>query len=180
MISDYVKGKKKFDYPYGIQQGIMLHRAIDNFTDNHEATKNAKEVFRPVYRLYSGAVMDVLYDHFLATDAAEFTEASLYSFSQEVYDTLDKYSNQLPEYFAGIFPSMKQHNWLLNYRNRLGTQRSLGGLVKRAAYLTESGTAFNLFEKHYDFLKECYHNLWVDIKPFTLRQLKILQNEADT
>lgn len=44
MISDYVKGKKKFDYPPDIQKGIMLHRAIDTFTDFHEATKEAKNI----------------------------------------------------------------------------------------------------------------------------------------
>ena len=33
MISDFVKGKKKFDYPSRIQAGINLHRLIDNFTD---------------------------------------------------------------------------------------------------------------------------------------------------
>ena len=68
MISDFVKGKKKFDYPFRIQQGIMLHRLIDDFTDNHPATKEAKEFFRPDYRLYSGAFVDVVYDHFLAID----------------------------------------------------------------------------------------------------------------
>ena len=35
MISDYVKGKKKIDYPPDIQKRIMLHRAIDTFTDFH-------------------------------------------------------------------------------------------------------------------------------------------------
>ncbi|KAF0239868.1 MAG: hypothetical protein FD183_1294 [Chitinophagaceae bacterium] len=29
MISDYVKGKKQYDYPLLIQKGIHLHRAID-------------------------------------------------------------------------------------------------------------------------------------------------------
>jgi acyl carrier protein phosphodiesterase len=33
LISDFVKGKKKNDYPAAIQRGIMLHRAIDTFTD---------------------------------------------------------------------------------------------------------------------------------------------------
>ena len=33
MISDFVKGKSKFTYTPGIQKGIMLHRAIDQFTD---------------------------------------------------------------------------------------------------------------------------------------------------
>ena len=47
MISDFVKGKKKFDYPAGIRKGIALHRAIDTFTDDHEATKLAKNVFHP-------------------------------------------------------------------------------------------------------------------------------------
>ena len=38
MISDFIKGKKKFDYPVAIQNGIMLHRMIDTFTDAHAVT----------------------------------------------------------------------------------------------------------------------------------------------
>src|SRR5215212_6198912 len=88
IISDFVKGKKKFDFPAGIQKGIALHRAIDQFTDNHDTTKTAKDVFRPHYRLYSGAFVDVVYDHFLANNRDEFNEQSLYDFSQQVYKTL--------------------------------------------------------------------------------------------
>ena len=43
MMSDFIKGNKKFDYPISIQNGITLHRLIDEFTDNHFATKNAKQ-----------------------------------------------------------------------------------------------------------------------------------------
>ena len=68
MISDFVKGRKKFDYPPQIKKGIELHHAIDEFTDNHPATKQAKEFFRSDYRLYSGAFVDIVYDHFLAND----------------------------------------------------------------------------------------------------------------
>ncbi len=59
MISDFVKGKKKFDYPTGIQAGIMLHRIIDTFTDNHPCTGKAKSFSAPL-RLYSGAFIDVV------------------------------------------------------------------------------------------------------------------------
>ena len=45
LISDYVKGRKRFDYPLNIQQGISLHRAIDEYTDSHEGIKAAKEIF---------------------------------------------------------------------------------------------------------------------------------------
>jgi acyl carrier protein phosphodiesterase len=96
MISDYVKGKKKFDYPAAIQKGITLHRAIDTFTDDHPATKKAKEVFRPHYRLYSGAFVDVVYDHFLATDDREFPGSSLLDFSEQVYKMLGEYLHWFP------------------------------------------------------------------------------------
>ncbi|MBK6633182.1 MAG: hypothetical protein IPG38_01660 [Chitinophagaceae bacterium] len=42
MISDYIKGKKQFDYPLPVQKGIRLHRFIDQFTDTHAATHELK------------------------------------------------------------------------------------------------------------------------------------------
>lgn len=171
MISDYVKGKKKFDYPIGIQHGIALHRAIDTFTDAHAATKEAKEIFRPDYRLYSGAFVDVVYDHFLATDENEFTEETLLDFSRQVYSILEKNIDWLPARFAIFFPYMRDQNWLFNYRSRWGTEKSLGGVVRRSAYLTESKTAFSLFEKHYQLLQGCYRHFWAAVKPFARAEM---------
>jgi len=158
----------------------MLHRAIDTFTDAHQATKQAKEIFRPHYRLYSGALVDVLYDHFLATDENEFSEKSLYAFSIDVYSILDKYRAQFPERFGGMFPYMKNYNWLFNYRTFHGTKKSLGGVVRRALYLTESDTAAYLFEKHYQPLKEYYRQFWKDLKPFARREFDIIMNIDNT
>jgi len=148
LISDFVKGKAKFDYPVNIQKGIALHRAIDTFTDDHEATKLAKEVFRPAYRLYSGAFIDVVYDHFLANDPNEFSSESLRNFSETVYRILDSHLEYLPEPFARMFPYMKRQNWLFNYSTMPGTEASFGGLVRRARYLKESETGASLFEEY--------------------------------
>ena len=176
MISDFVKGKKKFDYPIRIQAGIMLHRLIDNFTDDHPATREAKEFFRPHYRLYSGAFIDVVYDHFLATDTDEFTESSLLDFSQQVYHILEENKQWLPERFAGMLPYMKSQNWLFNYRTLLGTQRSFEGLVRRSTYLEESETAARLFEKHYQPLEQCYRHFWTEARPFICKEYEILSS----
>lgn len=176
LISDFVKGKKKFDYPPGVQKGIALHRFIDTFTDAHEATKEAKEIFRPHYRLYAGAFVDVLYDYFLATDESEFSEQSLFSFSQWVYQTMDNYDGQVPEKFSRMYPYMKEHNWLFNYRTKWGIEKSLGGVVRRAAYLTESDTAFRLLEENYQRLGNCYRHFWADMKPFARKEFETLVN----
>ncbi len=169
IISDFVKGKKKFDYPEGIQLGITLHRAIDTFTDKHPATKKAKEVFRPHYRLYAAAFVDVIYDHFLATDEKRFTDVALQQFTQETYRQLYAYNSFFPDRFAHIFPHMHQQNWLYHYRNKSGLKKSFSGLVHRAVYLTESDTAFHLFETHYDFLEECYTEFFPQLHSMSLQ-----------
>lgn len=174
LISDFVKGRKKYDYPDDIQKGIALHRAIDTFTDSHEATRQAKQVFRPVYRLYSGAFVDVVYDHFLANDENEFTESSLLAFSQKVYSTVNDHLPWLPASFSGMFPFMKTQNWLYNYKSIWGTGKSFGGLVHRAVYLSESETAIQLFEEHYQRLQDCYRHFWAAVKPFAYKEYEAL------
>lgn len=171
MISDFVKGKKQYDFATGIQSGIRLHRAIDTFTDEHPLTKEAASIFKPWYRLYSGALMDVVYDHFLAIDNNRFPGSSLYDFSQEVYDTLDRFTGILPEKFRLVFPYMKKYNWLYHYRERSGIARSLEGLVHRATWLTESDTAFRLFEDHYDELQRSYAEFFPSLQRFAMATL---------
>lgn len=174
MISDFVKGRKKFDFPVKVQQGITLHRIIDTYTDTHEATKEAKEIFRPVYRLYSGAIIDVLYDHFLALDPEEFTDTALMEFSQVVYHDLAIQGEWHPPGFSRMFPYMRSQNWLYHYRTLQGTKNSLAGLIHRAAYLSDSQPAADLFEEHYQPLKLCYRQFWQDLKPFARRQFEIV------
>lgn len=171
LISDFVKGRSRYDYPPAIQQGITLHRVIDEFTDRHAATREAKEVFRPAYRLYSGAFVDVVYDHFLAADRQVFPEDALFGFTQEVYRQLEQDRDHFPAPFARMFPYMKTQNWLYHYQTREGAGKSFGGLVRRALHLEESDTAFALFEQHYQRLEACYRQFWEDMVPFARQKL---------
>jgi acyl carrier protein phosphodiesterase len=174
MISDYVKGRKILDYPHAIQQGIRLHRAIDQYTDTHAVTRLAKQLFQPHYRLYSSAFVDVVYDHFLAADTAEFSDKSLMEFSLQTYQHLDPFASQFPEKFARMFPYMKQQNWLYNYQFRWGLKNSLAGLVRRAAFLDDSETAFRIVEENYEALRQCYQAFIPDVKVFAERTLQDL------
>jgi len=168
LISDFVKGNKKFLYPESIQKGIALHRAIDRFTDSHEATSIAKNVFKDEYRLYSGAFVDVVYDHFLANDPGEFSEETLRNFSENVYRVLDRQVEYLPQRFAGMLPYMKSQNWLFNYRSRGGTESGFRGLVRRAQYMDESETAAMLFASNYNTLQSCYRMFFPEVRSFAV------------
>ncbi len=175
MISDYVKGKKQFDYPLPIQAGILLHRAIDEFTDTHAATQEVKKLFKPAYRLYAGAFTDVVYDHFLANDKNEFSSAeSLQSFTKESYNLLQTNTAHFPEKFAKSFPYMQAQDWLYHYRYDDGMQKSFGGLAKRAKYITETDTAFEIFLCNKEIIKESYDIFFPQLKLFTINKMKQL------
>lgn len=172
MISDFVKGRKKYLYPEGIQKGIQLHRKIDEFTDRHEATAEAKSFFRPFYRLYSGAFVDIVYDHFLANDASEFSSADrLLGFSGLVYSTLEKRKAVLPVVFSALFPYMKGENWLYSYRLVTGVYRSFHGMVRRALYIDDHEHACSIFNEHYTALQICYERFFPDVQSFAREAL---------
>ncbi|MFN4286746.1 MAG: ACP phosphodiesterase [Lacibacter sp.] len=174
LISDFVKGKQRFDFPEAIQKGIALHRAIDAFTDSHAATREAKALFRPAYRLYSAAFVDVVYDHFLANDEQHFTDTTLAHFAACTYAILQQHHHWLPTGFQGIFQYMQHQNWLYHYRYPEGTIKSFGGVVRRARYLTDSKEAALLFQEHYPTLRQCYNAFFPDLLAFAKEQYAFL------
>lgn len=178
MISDFVKGKKKLDYPLSIQKGIQLHRAIDEFTDYHPVTAKAKEFFRNDYRLYSGPFVDIIYDHFLALDDKQFLKnKGIKNFTISTYHKLHNNESYFPERFQKMFPYMESQNWLYGYRFKEGIRKSFGGLVHRAAYMDESETAFEIFNKNYDRLAKHYSAFFPELKEFAFKKMQQLRAE---
>ncbi|MEP6713641.1 MAG: ACP phosphodiesterase [Ferruginibacter sp.] len=175
MISDFIKGKKQFEYPPAIQIGIQLHRAIDNFTDTHEATQQLKEFFKPQYRLYAGAFTDIVYDYFLANDKNEFADAAaLKSFTENTYDLLYPVREWFGYKFGQMYPYMKTQNWLYNYRYDHGIQKSFEGMRRRAAYIPETEIAFSIFSDNKTEMQQHYEVFFPSVKNFaanTLAQL---------
>jgi acyl carrier protein phosphodiesterase len=174
MISDFVKGKAQYDFIPGIRKGIVLHRLIDDYTDTHVATKQAKEIFRPHYRLFSAAIIDILYDHYLANDSHHFEKDYLDEFSKNVYQTLAEYTAHLPPRFLLAFTYMQSENWLKNYKEKEGIEKSIRGLVRRSSFLQDSETACLLFRQHYEELRECYNLFFEDVKYYANEQFRLL------
>jgi acyl carrier protein phosphodiesterase len=163
LMNDFVKGKATLLYPIRVQQGMHLHKYIDAFTDSHPITKTLKKIFQPTYRLYSGAFIDICYDHFLALHFNTYSTQALLPFTQIVYEQLNGVHMHLHPRFAKMLPNMQQHNWLYNYQFTWGIQRSFEGLQYRAKYITEVETAFRLFNAHYTTLENGFTNYFPEL-----------------
>lgn len=173
IIGDYIKGLKKLeDYTENIQKGIRLHRKIDEFTDKHIAAIMAKNLFKPEYKLYAGAFVDVAFDYFLANDPRFFpSEKDLLEFSLITYTSIEEYSTQFPEGFTKMFPYMQSQNWLYNYRTVKGIEKAFQGLVHRAQHLEDSKAAYQIFITHFYELNQRYYEFIDDVVVFVKNEL---------
>jgi acyl carrier protein phosphodiesterase len=121
--------------------------------------------------------MDVVYDHFLALDPAEFPGDSLSIFAQKTYLELEEAGSSLPERFQKMFYYMRIQNWLYNYRYKDAIKNSFIGLVRRAAYMHDYETAFQIFELHYGDLKKYYQLFFPELKKFAFDRVNQLMGD---
>jgi len=151
-IADDVKGKKYLDYPQKISEGILMHRAIDDFTDHHSVISHSKNILRPKHGLYSGVIIDIFYDHFLAKNWNDYSKENLEDFIQNAYRVFQSYESVLPERTRNMLKYMMAHNWLLSYANLDGINRALSGMARRTKYPSHMDEAINdLIKQYSDF-----------------------------
>lgn len=171
-IADSIKGTDKIEtLRIGIREGVFLHRKIDHFTDSHPAFVRSRKRLLPHHGHYSAVIVDIIYDHFLASDFDQYSEIDLISFTQKVYALLFSNKTILPERIQTILPYMQRDNWLLNYGNMEGLDRALNGLSGRARFPNRMNVAIDDLLGHYEEFRTDFHDCFTDLYKFTQRLL---------
>lgn len=154
-IADSIKGKKYKDYEKDIQLGILLHRNIDTFTDAHKTVRQSTKRLHKNYSHYSGVIVDILYDHFLAKNWSKYCETPLEDYVNSFYNVLELHYDILPLKIKKMMPYMIANNWLFNYGSIDGIAKVLEGMNRRTQYRSGMDKAVNELEAFYsDFENE--------------------------
>ncbi len=166
-IADFVKGKVALAaYEPAIVKGIELHRSIDFFTDSHAIVKKSKSRLSGKYRHYSGVIVDMFYDHFLALDWDRYHATSLPDFSQSIYLILKSHHSILPTGAAHMLPYMEQHNWLMSYGKVEGIHRALAGMAKRTPYESKMDEATADLSANYELFHQEFSEFFPELEKY--------------
>lgn len=154
-IADAVKGRQYKNYPDRVREGILLHRHIDTFTDNHEIVEISKRRLREKYHKYSSIIVDIYYDHFLAVNWNKYSETPLPAYSSTIYKLLQNNLDELPLKSVQFLSYMIRNNILCAYATIPGVQHVLEGMAYRASFQSNMENAAEDLTEHYeDFQKE--------------------------
>lgn len=124
-MADSIRGHSYLDYPLPIQKGILLHRAIDTFTDAHPIYRKSKHRLHDKYGHYSGVIMDIVYDHYLAKNWSQYSTVPLEEYASNFYQLLQERHDILTEKIKKILPYMIARNWLVSYASLDGLEKIL-------------------------------------------------------
>ncbi len=145
-IADGIRGKKYKTYPMEVQKGILLHRQIDTFTDAHPTVRQSTKRLHKNYGHYSGIIVDILYDHFLAKNWSKYSDVPLEDYAENFYQILTDNIEILPQRILKMMPYLISGNWLLSYATKEGIAKVLDGMNKR----TKNRSQMNLATKELD------------------------------
>ncbi len=173
-VADAIKGKKLLEYRKEIQYGILLHRKIDSFTDKHELFKQSANRVRKDFGRYSGIVIDIYYDHFLALNWKEYDDRELHVFAAFIYGILSRNVFILPNRTKKLLPFMISQNWLTSYANFDGLKHVFNGMDRRTGRISGMENAVIILKQNYDELFadfKAYYPILIDFSKNSLEKI---------
>lgn len=173
-VADGVRGNKYKLYPIEIQAGIQLHREIDTFTDAHPVFRKCTKRLHKGYSHYSGVIVDIFFDHFLAKNWKQYSDTPLGSFIDDFYKNLNAHLDILPPKFQRLTPIMIEGNWLLSYATIGGIQLVLNGMNKRTKGLSKMNEATKELKDFYEDFETDFTVFFAELIAFsTQKRLEI-------
>jgi len=172
-IADSVKGNSHQNYFPKIQQGILIHRKIDEFTDKHHITKDLSSLFKNKYNRYSGIVLDVTYDHFLSNNWSKYSNIALETYINSCYKILLKNYFILPSNVRNFLPIMIANNRLLSYSKIEGLEKALELMAKYTSLPAESRFAIETLNTNYQYINMQFQIFFDELIVHVEREMEI-------
>ena len=166
-MADGIRGKHFESYPLEIQKGIILHRAIDTFTDAHPIFRQSTKKLHEKYHHYAGVIVDVFYDHFLAKNWNTYSDEKLEEFVARFYQSLHDNHSNLSERTKGMMPYMIEHNWLVSYQTVHGINRILTQMDQRTKNESKMRFATNELSEFYPEFEDEFTNFFQELILFS-------------
>ncbi len=155
LMGDFVKGPLE-DAPYqtGIIRGLRQHRYVDSYSLISPAVRISKNRIDPSFGYFRGIMIDVFYDHFLASNWAQHAAGSLEGFAEDIYRLLEEHEAILPDGLKRIAPRMIQYNWLVSYCEVEVMERALMRIGERLTRKNPLAEGYNELLKNYGDLED--------------------------
>jgi acyl carrier protein phosphodiesterase len=125
LLADVVRGPQREAMSTDFVRGAACHKAIDAFTDAHPVVKRSRARIGSEHRRFSGVLIDVFYDYFLARDWERYSPVALDMYTAGFYDSARPRLVDLPPDARTLLERIMHHDLLGSYVRVEGVERAL-------------------------------------------------------
>ena len=165
-IADSIHGNNYMHYDEEIKKGIILHRYIDTFTDAHPTYRKSKHRLHAKYGHYSGVIMDIVYDHFLAKNWKNYSNEKLEDYTTNFYKLLQDNYDILPIKTQKMLPTMTTQNWLKSYSSLDGLEIILFQMDYRTKHRVHMQEAIVEVQEFYSEFEEEFTMFFEELQKY--------------
>ena len=166
LIADRIKGKKIDHLTPEIRAGVLLHRDIDHFTDHHQIFRECVTKLFPKYRHYSRVIVDMYFDHFLASNWNYFHKIPLNDYSNNLYKELERKSPEFTDDIQKFIKALIKYNWFKYYESLSGLQEILIQMEKRTKFPSNLAASIEELNQNYEYFKTHFFQFMKEIIEF--------------
>jgi acyl carrier protein phosphodiesterase len=147
LLADIVKGADREPMSAEFRRGIQRHQAIDSFTDAHPVVRRSRSRVGSGQKRFSGILVDVFYDYFLANNWGLYASIPLDTFTSSFYADIKSVRIVLPPDAQATVDRMIRRDMLGEYRHVHAVEHSLRRLSVRLSarwqrpFMLEAGVA---------------------------------------
>jgi acyl carrier protein phosphodiesterase len=170
-MADGIRGNDYAHYPPDVKKGILLHRAIDSFTDAHPLFRLGTKRLHEKYHHYAGVIMDVFYDHFLARNWKLYSTEKLEDYAASFYRLLETRYDLLTDRVKNMLPVMKESNWLVSYATTEGISKILYNMDRRTGGQSKMASAGDALREHYTELEREFSEFFEEVRAMAKQKL---------
>ena len=170
-MADGIRGNDYMNFPDDVKKGILLHRQIDTFTDSHLIYRKSKHRLHKKYGHYSGVIMDILYDHFLAKNWTKYSNEKLVDYAANFYQSLFDNEKILTEKTKNMLPYMYDRNWLVCYESIAGIELILFQMDYRTKHRANMQEAIVELQQFYNEFENEFTLFFKELMAFSSKKL---------
>ena len=162
LFGDSVKGNKYLSFSSKIQHGVLLHRKIDSYIDNHHLVKELRIGLYKELPKVAGVAIDLYFDHLLANHWKRYHEKPFELFLNEFYKHHAAFESELDSTFQSFLARLRDHKWINHYPSEYGLEKVCEGVSKRISFTNKLTDAPRVFFNNKNEIEKVFHQFMRD------------------
>lgn len=179
LLGDFARGVDTGSLSAPVHAGLLNHRAVDRFTDNHPIVLEMRQSFSRRRRRFAGIALDIYFDHLLLQHWDRFERRPLDELISAFYQRMQDGQELMPGAdMRRVTRRMVDYDWFGSYRELDAVAESLDRVASRIRFNNRFDNAIEELRRNQRLIEQGFLEFYPDLQRHVAEQAIEARSEA--